>query len=140
MTTLTKQSGSANEKNVDQLFNDIREWNEKLLTTSEKITFLSQFVSADIFQSELPHLNEQLSTFTNALTVLKTEKIELHQLISNHKNDINGMLECEDISCESFYYSEHKKLEIRLLNFFKDFAEYQTELFKYCTNKLRLSN
>ncbi len=140
MTILTTQSGSANEKNVDQLINDIGEWNKKLQTNSEEITFLNQFVSADIFQQDLPNLYEHLFDFSNTLTDLKTEKIDLHQVITNHKNDINGMLECEDISCESFYYSEHKKLENRLIKFINDFDEFQTQLFKFCTNKLRMSN
>jgi hypothetical protein len=141
MAILTKQSGSsANEKNIDELINDIKDWDKKLQTSSEEITFLSQFVSADIFQNNLPNLYENLFTFSNTLTALKTEKIELHQIISNHKIDINGMLECEDISCESFYYSEHKKIENRLVKFLEDFDEFQTKLFKFCTNKLRISN
>ncbi len=140
MAILTTQSGSANEKSVDQLINDIEEWNKKLQTNSEEITFLNQFVSADIFQQDLPNLYEHLFDFSNTLTDLKTEKIDLHQVITNHKNDINGMLECEDISCESFYYSEHKKLENRLMKFINDLDEFQTQLFKFCTNKLRMSN
>jgi hypothetical protein len=139
MSILTTQSGSANEKNVEEHINDIREWNKRLQTSSEEITFLNQFVSADIFQQDLPNLYEHLFTFSNTLTALKTEKIDLHQVISNHKNDINGMLECEDISCESVYYSEHKKIENRLVKFLDDFNEFQTQLFKFCTNKLRMS-
>ncbi|CAM4249094.1 hypothetical protein [Gillisia hiemivivida] len=139
MAILTTQSGSANEKNVEEHINDIREWNKRLQTSSEEITFLNQFVSADIFQQDLPNLYEHLFTFSNTLTALKTEKIDLHQVISNHKNDINGMLECEDISCESFYSTEHKKLENRLIKFLNDLDELQVDLFKFCTNKLRMS-
>ncbi|TVZ27669.1 hypothetical protein JM83_2726 [Gillisia sp. Hel_I_86] len=137
MAILIKQSGSANEKNVEELIADIREWDKKLQTCSEEITFLSQFISADIFQEDLPNLYENLFTYSSSLTALKTEKIELHQAISNHKNDINGMMECEDISCESFYYTEHKKLENRLFIFLSNFNKFQTALFLFCTNKLR---
>ena len=140
MATLTKQSGSANEKNVEELIDDTREWDKKLQTSSEEITFLSQFISADIFQKDLPNLYENLFTFSNTLTALKTEKIELRQAVSNHKNDINGMLECEDISCESFYYKQHDKLEKRIQTFLSNFNEFQTELFVFCTNKLRITN
>ena len=140
MATITKSSGSANEKNVEELIDDIRDWNKQLQTASDELTFLNQFLSADIFQKDLPNLFEQLFTFSNSLTTLKTEKIELHQAISNHKNDINGMMECEDISCESFYYSQHQKLENRLVGFLSNFNKFQTELFKFCTNKLRMAN
>jgi hypothetical protein len=140
MAILTQSGSSANEKNEDELINDIKDWDKKIQASSEEIRFLSQFVSADIFQNGLPNLYEHLFTFSNTLVALKTEKVDLHQTISNHKNDINGMLECEDISCESFYYSEHKKIENRLVKFLDDFNEFQTQLFKFCTNKLRMSN
>ncbi len=140
MATLTKQSGSANEKNVEELLEDTREWNKKLQISSEEINFLSQFLSADIFQKDLPNLYENLFTFSDRLTDLRTEKVELRQAVSNHKNDINGMLECEDISCESFYYTQHEKLEKRIETFLSNFNEFQTELFVFCTNKLRMTN
>jgi len=49
-------------------------------------------------------------------------------------------MECEDISCESFYYTQHQKLENRLGTFISNFNEFQTELFKFCTNKLRMAD
>ncbi|RKS50544.1 hypothetical protein BC962_2315 [Gillisia mitskevichiae] len=138
MATFTKKSGSANEKNVDELISDTREWDKKLQTSSEEINFLSQFITADIFQKNIPNLYENLFAFSSTITTLKNEKIELHQAISNHKNDLIGMFECEDISCETFYFKQHEKLENRLMKFLADFDEFQKELFKFCTNKLRM--
>ncbi len=140
MATITKSSGSANEKNVEELIDDIRGWDKQLQTASDEMPFLSQFISADIFRKDLPNLFEELFAFSNSLTTLKLEKIELHQAISNHKNDLNGMMECEDISCELFYYNQHQKLENQLVTFLSSFNKFQTELFKFCTNKLRMAN
>jgi len=139
MATLTKYSGSANEKNLEELIDDIRDWDKQLQISSDEMAFLGQFISADIFRQDIPNLFENLFSYSNTLNILKSEKIELHQAISNHKNDLNGMLECEDISCETFYYKQHEKLEDRLLKFLSDFNDYQTELFKFCTNKLRMN-
>ncbi len=140
MTTLIKHSGSANEKNVEELIADIKGWDKKLQEISIHLTFLNQLISADVFQGDIPNLFEKLFSYSDALTKLKTEKIDLHHTISNHKNDINGMLECEDISCESFYYSQHQKIENRLNTFISQFNELQTELFEFFTNKLRITN
>ena len=139
MATLIKYSGSANEKNLEELIDDIRDWDKQLQISSDEMAFLGQFISADIFRQDIPNLFENLFSYSNTLNILKSEKIELHQAISNHKNDLNGMLECEDISCETFYYKQHEKLEDRLLKFLSDFNDYQTELFKFCTNKLRMN-
>lgn len=140
MATLTKYSSSVNEKNLEELINDIRDWNKRLQISSDEFTFLAQFISADIFRQDIPNLFENLFSYSNTLNALKSEKIELHQSISNHKNDLNGMLECEDISCETFYYGQHEKLEDRLLKFISDFNYYQTDFFKFCTNKLRIND
>ena len=139
MTTLIRNHGSANEKNVEGLLEDIREWDKQLYTSSEELTFLNQFLTADIFSREIPNLYEELFHFSSTLEAIKIEKIELHQSISNHKNDLNGMLECEDISCESFYFSEHKKLEKKLDLFLTKFNSFQSDLFRFCTNKLRMA-
>tara|TARA_R100000935_G_C2827675_1_gene163250 strand:- start:489 stop:914 length:426 start_codon:yes stop_codon:yes gene_type:complete len=139
MTTLIKNNGSANEKNVEGLLEDTREWYKLLYTSSEELTFLNQFLTADIFSREIPNLYEELFLFSSNLETLKMEKTELHQLISNHKNDLNGMMECEDISCESFYFSEHMKLEKKLDSFLSRFNCFQSNLFRFCTNKLRVA-
>lgn len=140
MATLIKHSGSANEKSIEELIADIKGWDQKLQEVSVHLTFLSQLLSADVFQGDIPNLFEKLFSYSDILTKLKAEKIDLHHTISNHKNDINGMLECEDISCESFYYTQHQKIEERLNKFIAQFNELQTELFKFFTNKLRFSN
>lgn len=140
MTTLIRNSGSANQKNVEELLKDTREWAKILYITSEELTFLSQFLIADIFRQDIPNLYEELFNFSSNLETLKTEKIDLHQAISNHKNDLNGMLECEDISCESFYFSEHNKLEKKLDAFLIKSNSFQSDLFKFCTNKLRMAS
>lgn len=140
MATLIKQSGSANEKNIEELIEEINGWDQKLQTISVHLTFMDQLISADVFQNNIPNLFENLFTFSKSLTVLKTEKIDLHQTISNHKIDINGMLECEDISCESFYYSQHQKTRTRLNKFISAFNDFQTDLFSFCTNKFRISS
>ncbi len=139
MTTLIRNSGSANEKNVEELLQDTREWDKQLYTSSEELTFLGQFLTADIFSGEIPNLYEELFNFASILEGLKSDKIDLHQAISNHKNDLNGMLECEDISCESFYFSEHKKLDKKLELLLMKFNSFQSDLFRFCTNKLRMA-
>lgn len=140
MAMLTKQSGSANEKNIEELIAEIKGWDQKLQTISDHFTFIGQLISADIYQNNIPNLFEKLFNFSKNLTALKTEKIDLHQTISNHKIDINGMLECEDISCETFYYSQHQKIGNRLKKFINDFEEFESELFAFCINKFRITN
>ncbi len=117
MATLTKYSGSVNEKNLEELLDDIRDWNKRLQISSDELAFLAQFISADIFRQDIPNLFEKLFSYSNTLNALKSEKVDLHQSIRNHKVDLNGILECEDISCETFYYEQHEKLEDRLLKF-----------------------
>lgn len=140
MATLIKKGGSANEKSMEELIEDTKDWNHKLQIISEHLSFMGQLISADVFQNNIPNLFEKLFTFSKSLNILKTEKIDLHQTISNHKNDINGMLECEDISCETFYFSQHQKIEDRIKKFISDFNDYENEFFRFCTNKFRVSN
>ena len=66
MTTLIRHGGSANEKNIEELLQDTRDWDKQLYTCSEEQTFLSQFLVADIFSRNIPNLFEELFNFSAA--------------------------------------------------------------------------
>src|SRR5690606_21127495 len=102
MATTTHHRRSANEKNIDELQADTLYWDEKFQENTEEIRFLKALLTAPVFKSDIPNMFERLQEFFNELIEIKNEKIELHELMRNHKNDLAGMMECEDISCETF--------------------------------------
>ena len=79
---------------------------------------------------------EKLQEFFNELIEVKNEKMELHEAMRNHKNDLNGMMECEDISCETFYHSQHQELSNRIRKHLNKFKQLKLEIYRFCTPML----
>lgn len=140
MNRNASRSFSANEKEIERLLKENSRWKERLSYFNEEISFLNQYLGADIFQRNVLNLYERLQLFYDELQSFRQENLELIREVHNHRYDIEGILECEDISCEVFYHQEHLKLEQRILDFAQKFRKFKLEVFSYTGSHLRRNN
>lgn len=137
MSAISYHRRSANEKNMDELNEDTNYWNGKFRSQTEEMVFLKALLTSNVFENSIPNLFEKLQEFYDELSELKDEKINLEEAVRNHKNDLNGMMECEDISCESFYHSEHQKLTDKISKQLALFQDLKMRIFRFCTPLLK---
>jgi|GEM_PF-1058040 hypothetical protein len=137
MNRNTSKPFSANEKEIERLLKENRRWKERLTFFKEEITFLNLYLSAEIFQKDVPNLYERLQLFYDDLQNIKLECLDLTTQVHNHRYDIEGILECEDISCEVFYHQEHLKLKQKVQDFAKKFRKFKSEIYSYTGPLLR---
>jgi len=140
MSAIAQNQESPNEKSIEQLQLDTIEWDVLLQTCTEEIHFLEQFLSADIFQSEIPDLYERLNRFSEELEDIKMEKIDLQTTLRHHKNDLNGMRECEDINCDIFYHSQHQNLLKNIEDHLSKFQDLKLQVYKFSDHALLKNN
>lgn len=131
---------SANEKEIAGLLKENQAWQENISYAAEEIIFFDLFLNADIFQKNVLNLYEKLRLLSNELENFRSENMEFTREIHNHSYDIEGMMECEDISCEVFYHEEHIKLGQRVANFMERFKKFKLELYSYTSHHLRKSS
>ena len=120
---------SANEREILELLKENEKWKQLLSFTTEEINFLQQLLTADIYQKNILNMYEKLQLFANELDSFRTENMELTMEVHNHRYDIEGMMECEDISCEVFYHDEHIKLESHIQDFLQKFRAFKLKIF-----------
>lgn len=140
MSRAATRKFSANEKEIAQLIKENAGWKNRLSQTAEEIHFLDKFLVADIFQKNILNLYEKLQIYSSQLEGFKTDHLDLVKDVHNNQFDIDGMRECEDISCEIFYHDEHLKLEQRLFEFFEQFKKFKLEVFSYTSGLLKKSS
>ncbi len=140
MSRSTSRSFSANEKDIERLLKENSRWKERLSYFKEEINFLYQYLGADIFKNNVLNLYERLQLFYDDLQNFRQESLELTREVHNHRYDIEGILECEDISCEVFYHEQHLNLEQRILDFAQKFRKFKLDIFSYTGRYLRQSN
>ncbi|MFO7719761.1 MAG: hypothetical protein R6W85_04895 [Gillisia sp.] len=131
MTALDYPHKSINEKSVEELENDTLEWDKILQTCTDELVFFKHFLTSEVFQPINPDTSEKLESYIEELEDLKIEKIEVQLALRNHKNDLKGMLECEDISCDTFYQTQHQELRNRLKDLLANFHQLKLGLFHF---------
>ena len=140
MSAIAQNQESPNEKNIEELQMDTLSWDKLLQTSTEEIHFLEQFLCADIFQPEFPRLYENLNRFSEELENLKIDKMDLHTALRHHKNDLSGMRECEDISCDIFYHTQHQNLYNKILENLSKFQELKLRIYRFSSQALIKKN
>lgn len=137
MSSISNFRKTANEKNVEDLMADTSRWDKAFYEYTEEIIFYKTLVTSDVFENKMPNLYEKLQEYFTQITEMKEEKTELQEAIHNHKNDLAGMMECEDISCESFYHTQHHKLTKRIETHFSQFRDLKLNLIRFTTPILK---
>lgn len=128
---------SADEKNIEELKADTRRWDKTFLDHTEEIVFFKTLLTSDVFEDKTQNLYEKLEEYYSNLSVLKEEKTELQAAILNHKNDLDGMIECEDINCDTFYQSQHNILTKRIDKHLTQFRDLKLNLLRFTTPLLK---
>ncbi|MFD2518903.1 hypothetical protein [Salinimicrobium flavum] len=128
---------TGNEKEIDELLKQNDSWKDLLSYAAEEAHFIDQYLSADIFQKNSLNMYEKLQLYSSELENLRSDYQDLSLEVHNHHYDIEGMLECEDISCEIFYHDEHFKLERRVLDFIDRFKTFKLKVFSNTSGLLR---
>jgi len=130
-------SDASSDNNIEQLQQHALDWDKLIQQSTDDIIFLKKLLSSDVFDNYEASFFDTIKIQLKDLEEFKAEKIELHYSINNHKNDLNGMRECEDISCDMFYEKEHKKLRERVRNFLKKFRDLKLEIYDYTSPNFR---
>lgn len=128
---------SANEKSIEELQNETVAWDKRIHVCTDEILFLKQFISADAFKENPAEFYEKLNSYATELEDLKMEKMEIQLALRNHKNDLNGMLECEDISCDIFYLTQHQKIHKRIEDLLNKHQILKLNIFRFTAPQLR---
>jgi hypothetical protein len=139
MTRISSNKFSANEKEIESLLKENESWKKAMSHITQEMNFLDLYLKADIFEDK-SELHEELEEFVQQLENARSENYQLIKEVHNHRYDIEGILECEDIGCEVFYHEEHLKLEQRIGNFRNDFRNFKLQVFTATGKWLRKSS
>lgn len=124
-------------KKVEDLYWDTKHWKSMLKFMEDEIIFMERLLSSYIFEPNTPNLFERLQDYQKRLVIAKTEKGQVRINISKHENDLAGMMECTDSSCDSAYYQKHDRLKAEVVSCTEHFQILKSEIFNYAGGILK---
>lgn len=140
MSRSSARGFSANEKEIDLLLRENSQWSILLSYSSEELQFLKILMAANIYDVQQLNLFERLQSYTGKLDDIRSENMDLTLEVHKHRYDLEGMRECEDISCDIFYHQEHLKLGQQVERFLDEFRELKLEIMRYTGSLLKKSS
>ncbi|WP_298541391.1 hypothetical protein [uncultured Aquimarina sp.] len=124
-------------KDLRDIHFDTLESKSSLQFIDDEVLFINQLLHSYVFEPTTPNLFERLQEFKQEINNVKKEIEELNEEIRKHESELGGMLECDTISCDHYYYEEHKSLKNRFNAFYRNFRKLKSEVFSYAGGILK---
>jgi len=117
------------DKDIQDMIRQNNQWINNLFYVKEEIHFLKTFIKSDIFKKYKSEIGNTLSLFSDQLDELNTQHKELYLSLYQHQKDIQGLRECDDIHCETFYHEFHTNKGINMESFMEHYNHTKKDLY-----------
>lgn len=121
------------------LFTDIGKWKSEVKFIAMENKFYKKLFSSSLakktelnqenlqqLQKELKSLNERNNYFTDKVQ-------EFH-------NELEGIRECDDLQCETFFLNNHQELKVTIENYFFQNRDLKSRIYSFLEDTLKKVN
>ncbi len=122
---------NTSEELLKAFHDDAKWWKLTIVYIENEIEFIDRLLSAQIYKENTPNLFEHLQQFKHTIGTKKRETMNLKKELFEYESTLRGILECQDISCDTYYLENHKALKERFEEFNIGFRDYKTKLHNY---------
>ncbi len=136
MKTIEKYKIFLHEKSIDELQFNSSLWISELGFIDTEVSFIKHLIKSNLIKSTVPNLFENLQLFIKELDSIKDEKNNLMNDVHQYTNQLNGMVECDKLSCDNFYVIAYEKLAKELFNYLQVYKKLKTQIFEYLNGVL----
>ncbi len=113
-----------------RLNNEVLWWKAQIGFVETDILFINRLLNSNAFDDN-PNLFENLQKFGHQI------KIEMRQLnnikleIDSYQNKLEGLKECDDLSCDATYVKNQELMKNNFEMFLKNFSDFKLKVFNY---------
>ena len=119
------------DKSIDELRYNVTRWLDEFDFVSFELPFLKRMVKAFPFKNIIPNLFEQIQLFTKELDEFTSQKNDILKKIELHNKQLDGMSECNELSCDHYFLLEHDHLAEVVHNFNSKYRALKIKIYNY---------
>lgn len=124
------------EELLQALHHDAKWWKSLIGYIETEIQFIDRLLKANVYKENVPNLFERLQEFKHEIKTKTRETENLKKELTEYEGKLRGILECQDLSCDTYYLENHKALKERFEQFYMDINAYKTKVFNFTGSKL----
>ena len=126
-----KHKTFSRDKSIDELHYGTEKWSAELDFSAFELPFLRQLIKSYPYKNTIPNLFENIQLFMKHLDKIEGELPVLIKEIRNHNNQLEGKLECNDVSCDDFYLDEYNQLSENIFDYLQDYKNLKIEIYSF---------
>lgn len=137
METQLKYSSFNNEKTINELLYNTKQYHIKLKYLDEELHFLKFLIESNIFKPQVMNLFETLTVFDKKINASIIDIKEAQNELQIHTNTILSKIECEDLQCDTFFIKKQDDLELKTFNIISEKNDFKKEVFRYLKSVIK---
>lgn len=119
------------DKSIDELHFNTEKWTSELEFSAFELPFLKRFVKSYPYDNTIHNLFENIQLLKQQLDKIEKKQPILIKEIRNHNNQLEGMLECNDVSCDDFYLDQYNQLAENIFIYLQDYKNLKVEIYTF---------
>lgn len=122
---------------IDQFHNDVKVWKSNIALITDELKFIENLIHSYVFEPRTPNLFERLEQYKVKAKSIKKRRDTMEIMLKKHDAELSGMLECDTVSCDTFFKEKHLLVKEEYRQFVNSYNSVKTEIFNYCGTILR---
>lgn len=110
-----------------KLHKDIENWNAEISFTKKEIRFFSELLQNPLLQNTTDQQNTSL--LLQELKTMEENNGNYSDKVLSFSNTLEGLNECEDLQCETYFLNSHEELREELIKHGVKFQELKEQIF-----------
>ena len=129
MKQLSTVNDDIQEVHTKFMINDLKRWDEELKIIDVEMSFYDEFLQASCnivpsSENERKEILEHVVHFQKMNEEFKQEFIEF-------SNKLEGIVECDDLQCETYYVNNHTEFKQSIEKHFSLYKTFKSRIFAY---------
>ncbi len=112
-------------------YHDAEWWKLTVSYIQNEMEFINRLLTAHAYKENIPNLFEHIQKFKHELATKTRETLNFKKELLDYEDKLRGILECEDISCDTFYLENHSSLKARFEHFYTHYNDFKINMFNY---------
>lgn len=137
MDTINDYKRFYRDKSIEELNYDAQIWKSQLDFLKYEFDFLKTILDSNIYEPEIINLFETLQLHKEGLSKMDRARLKLMDKLELHINVISKKIECDEMSCDSFFMDMHEKKSNETALFIKESNSLMIQLFQYIESVLK---
>lgn len=110
-----------------KLHKDIENWNAEISFTKKEIRFFSELLQNPLLKNTTNQQNTSL--LLQELKTMEENNGNYSDKVLSFSNTLEGLNECEDLQCETYFLNSHEELREELIKHGVKFQELKEQIF-----------